>query len=150
MSSNEKQSWDDRIRQALNEPVDDPGPAFTRSVMNRIEQIPDSAFPRVNRPLVVTGAMLTLAVVAILTLRPEPTPQTSAAEQIQLLAREQQALTRELEDLRHLRQSAEPVIYLGGDDSVEFVYALNEPHLANGQGQAATDFRTANRWQKRP
>lgn len=145
MSSNEKQGWEDQIRQALTEPVDDPGPAFTRSVMNRIERGTNASFPRFMRPLAAAGAALALAAVAIVTLRPEPTPQTSAAEQIRLLAREQQSLTRELENLQRLRQSAEPVIYLGGDDSVEFVYALNEARWDTGQGQNANGFRTANR-----
>ena len=135
--------WQQEIHRALTEPVRDPGEEFTRSVLSQIDDGKRHAGPVWNRQLAAVGAAAALLVVALITLRPDQPAPPSATEEILQLAKEQRALARELEDLQQRRLSAEPVIYLGGDDTVEFVYALNDPRFTNS-GAANNNYRTAN------
>ncbi len=136
-------NWEQEIHDALKEPVSDPGEDFTRSVLSQIDDGERQARPVWNRQLAVFSIAAALLVVAVIALRPDQAAQPSATEEILQLAREQRALARELEDLQQRRLSAEPVIYLGGDDTVEFVYALNDPGFATN-GPVNNNYRTAN------
>ncbi len=140
MSQRTESQWDEEIRAAIREPIADLGSNFTRSVMNRVGDGPAATAWWSYGPLVGAAAAMAVAIALFLVPRTDSTIQTSAAEQIQSLVQEQQALQRELRDLRHLRASAAPVVYLGGDESVEFVYALDNPRTGYGSTRTA-DYR---------
>jgi len=142
MNQKPDSTWTDEVRKALREPVKDPGATFTHSVMAQVSNPRKTTLWWSYGPIAGAAAALTLAIALFLLPRSETTSQRSAAEQIHSLVQEQQALERELQDLRHLRQSAAPVVYLGGDESVEFVYALNEPQGNLGSVRTA-DYRPA-------
>lgn len=143
--SNQKRNWERAIREALNEPLAEPRPGFARDIVKRVEERSTRPTWLSNRVLVGTAAALAAAVLAILTLRPQVSQPASAADQIRTLAREQRLLENELEDLQRLRQSAAPVVYLAGDESLEFVYALNDPRLTTEPGATGNGYRTADR-----
>lgn len=143
--NDESRNWQRTIRQALKEPIDELRPGFARDVVERIKAGPDPSVWLSNRLLIATAATLAVAVLTVLALRPESAQQASAADQIRSLAREQRLLENELQDLQRLRQSAAPVVYLAGDENLEFVYALNDPRLAPEPGTVGNGYRTANR-----
>lgn len=142
---NENRSWERAIREALNEPVDEHRPGFARDVVERIESGSARLAWLWRHALIGAAATLAVAILTLLALRPEAPQAASAADQIRSLAREQRLLENELQDLQRLRQSAAPVVYLAGDENLEFVYALNDPRLVAEPGTRPAGYRTANR-----
>ncbi len=138
--------WEEEIRAALREPVDLPSPGFTQRVVGRARE--DVVRRRTGIAPLAAAATFALALIAILFFVSDPdlkgASATAQAEaEIRDLLREQKRIERELDDLRRLRAGAAPVVYLAGDEGLEFVYPL-APVLTGNEGMQMGSVRRAN------
>jgi len=112
---------------SLPRPVASPG--FTDRVLRRLDapehptERHGGSLPwRGGWPLLVAALLLLVVGVRELWHRQQ---LYAATERIATLRVEQRELQREIDDLRHLTAEARPVVYLGSEDGVDFVFDLS-------------------------
>ena len=110
---------------------------FSRRVLDGLGR---PAAPRTGRRLLVAAAVAAGTLAVGVWLVPRPAPEPTLAE-TRALQEEHRRLVEELESLKaSLRESrAAPVLYLGGNESVDLVLDLGPVW----QGEPAGDFRPA-------
>lgn len=122
-----RDSLDRELNRALNESTEVASPAFTASVLTRLEERGRRA-PLLRRPVLAVAAALVLFVLGAtigLRIRDQQRSRASAEERQELI-REVMALQQELDEVRALADRSTPVLYLGGDESLELMYDLSD------------------------
>ncbi len=118
-------SFKHELRTRLREDPERASPGFTQSVLESIEQRPRRAWFVMRPRLAIATAVLLLALGTILGVRlGEQTPRTAANRE--QLVREYMEMQWELEQIRRLADDSSPVLYLGGNESVEVLFDLRD------------------------
>jgi hypothetical protein len=95
-------------------------PDFTRRVLERLER--SESRRRLRRRVAAAGLALTLLAGASLRLRQEEIERARLAA----MRSEQKQIAVELEKLKRATRAPDPVVYLGGDDRVDYVLDLRQ------------------------
>ncbi len=108
-------------------------PGFTRRVLRRLEK-PAATSPLPRFAWVTLGALA--AILTVLALRPDNAPDRQArltASEAREIRKQHALLAAELDRLRSNTEAAAPILYLGGDDEVDYVLDLS-PFLLSPAG----------------
>ena len=106
---------------------------FTDRVLNRLDE-PRESEARLAKPLIWSVSAAVALVLAVLILRPAPEAERLNAE-VTEIRRQHLLLTEELDRLRTRTQNAAPVLYLAGNDRVDYVLDLS-PFILSEIGPA--------------
>ena len=129
------------LTRALRDSSETASPAFTASVLSRLEGRVRRA-PFIRRPALAYAAALLLFVLGTtvgLRVRDQRASHTAANERQELI-REVLELQQELAEVRELANQATPVLYLGGNESLDLMYDLRDYENLIGAG----DYRPAS------
>jgi hypothetical protein len=118
-------SFEQELRSRLREDPEKASPGFTRSVLARVDERPQSSWLTISPQLAAAAAVVLLLVGGLIGARFGPQPEETASDREQLL-REYIAMQSELQQIRRLADDTGPVLYLGGDESVEVLYDLRD------------------------
>ena len=117
---------DRELSEALQQQTDTASPGFTAGVLARIEQRPRRSIWLRHPALAAATAMVLLALGVTLGLnfggRTTTTPEV--ADERERLLLEYSELQRELDLIRQLADESRPVLYLGGDETLDVMYDL--------------------------
>jgi hypothetical protein len=116
-------SFKHELRARLRQDPERASPDFTRTVLERIEQRPQRAWILLRPRLAMAAALVLLALGAILGARLGEQAPEPVADREQLV-REFMEMQAELEQIRHMAEDSSPVLYLGGDESVDVLFDL--------------------------
>ena len=118
-------SFKQELRARLRQDPESASPGFTRSVLERVAQRPRRAWFVLRPRLAMAAAVALLALGAILGARlGERAPRASADRE--QLVREYMEMQSELEQIRRLADDSSPVLYLGGDETVDVLFDLRD------------------------
>ena len=117
-------SFKDELRNRLREDTETASPGFTRSVLARIEERPERAWFVLRPRLAMAAAVVLIALGAALGTQFGEQVPTASARRAQLL-REYQEIQSELEQIQRLADDSGPVLYLGGDETVDVLFDLS-------------------------
>ncbi len=118
-------SFEQKLRSRLREEPEKASPGFTRSVLARLGERPQRSWMTISPQLAAAAAVVLLLAGVLIGAQFGPKPQETASDREQLL-REYIALQSELEQIRRMADDTGPVLYLGGDESVEVLYDLRD------------------------
>ena len=118
-------SFERELRSKLQEDPEKASPGFTQSVLDRIEHRSQPSWFVLRPKLALAAAIVLLVFGGILGARfGKSTPDTSA-NRTQLL-REYMEMQAELEQIRQMADDSGPVLYLGGDETVDVLFDLSD------------------------
>jgi hypothetical protein len=121
------ESFDHEISKALNQSTETASAGFTGEILERLVERPGFR-PLYRRPAFAAAVALGLFVLGALigvTARDRNELQATATQREQLI-REVMALQRELDEVRALADEATPILYLGGNETVDLLYDLRD------------------------
>ena len=98
---------------------------FTDGVLRRLDE-PGKSASGLAKPLAWSAAAAVALVLAALVLRPDAAPKAERlSAEVTEIRRQHRLLTEELDRLRTRTQNAAPVLYLAGNDRVDYVLDLS-------------------------
>lgn len=116
-------SFDRELRRELRETTETASPGFTTSVLDRVAQRRQRSFITSKPVLAAAAAMTLFALGTTLGLRLHNDPPEVSPDR-QRLVREYMELQQELQRIQQLANDASPVLYLGGDDTLDVLFDL--------------------------
>jgi hypothetical protein len=118
-------SFEQDLRNRLREDKEKASPGFTQSVLARVDERPQTSWLTITPGLAAAAAVVLLLIGGFIGARFRTQPEETASSREQLL-REYIAMQSELEEIRRMADDTGPVLYLGGDESVEVLYDLRD------------------------
>lgn len=130
-----RDAFDRQLRDALRSDADRASREFTDTVLEHVRR---TRRRRATLPArrALAAAAVTLAIVAgITTWRTVDSGDSSPSRERarRELLEEYREIEAELDEIRSLARDADPVLYLGGDESFDLIYDL-EGHISDARG----------------